>query len=336
MTTEQWRDVVGYEGIYMVSDHGRCARQMKPSKHRDGYTKTSFKLAERTRYTSVHVLVAETFLGPKPKDFQVNHKDGNKANNCIDNLEYASVADNARHAIRFGLRATGEAINTAKLTAEQVIEIRQLRDEESYSCGTIAVQFGVQLSTIARIVNGTAWKQIDTPAETPIPTIARSNEEWQPVIGWENYLISSHGRVAHLLSLSRRADDYLRIQLQCAGKSRSVYVHTLVAKAFLPDYSDNLLISHRDGDRSNNRVNNLFLITTSERNQRTIERFGSQPGVKKGADNNMAKLTESTVREIRQLYASGEYSCRKLGERFGVTKQTVWHIVKQKTWQHVE
>lgn len=107
--TEEWRDIEGLEGKYKVSNFGNILslkfnkqtqeRLLKLSTDSDGYA--VIHIGEKMR--KVHRLVAEAFL-PKidGKDF-VNHIDGNKKNNRVENLEWVTCAENARHARAIGL-----------------------------------------------------------------------------------------------------------------------------------------------------------------------------------------------------------------------------------------
>ena len=68
----------------------------------------------------VHRLVAEAFLENPMNYEQVNHKDGNKRNNCVTNLEWCDGSQNIEHSLKYGLRQTGEEMKNHKLTADQV------------------------------------------------------------------------------------------------------------------------------------------------------------------------------------------------------------------------
>ncbi len=112
---ETWKDVVGFEGIYKISSKGRVrsvlARRGAKSgrilvsrlnKH-TGYLRVTLKAFPRRNERTIHSLVAEAFIGPRPEGFEVNHIDGDKLNNAVENLEYLSHSDNMDHAYRLGL-----------------------------------------------------------------------------------------------------------------------------------------------------------------------------------------------------------------------------------------
>ena len=89
MEKEIWKDIPNYEGIYEISNF-------------KGYLQVGLS-NKGDKTFRVHRLVALTFI-PNPYNLpQVNHKDGNKKNNCVDNLEWISNYDNMQHAVKLGL-----------------------------------------------------------------------------------------------------------------------------------------------------------------------------------------------------------------------------------------
>lgn len=99
---EIWKDVVGYEGLYKVSNFGnvyscRAGRNLKPGNHRDGYRFVILTKNKSKKYETVHRLVAEAFI-PNPNDLPViNHKDENPSNNNVNNLEWCTQQYNATY-----------------------------------------------------------------------------------------------------------------------------------------------------------------------------------------------------------------------------------------------
>lgn len=112
---EIWKDIVGYEGLYQVSNLGRIksyyakngrpsddARLLSGKRDKDGYIEVRLCKNGIVTYTRVHRIVANTFL-QGDVTLQVNHIDGNKANNRVDNLEFVTSKENSVHAHSTGL-----------------------------------------------------------------------------------------------------------------------------------------------------------------------------------------------------------------------------------------
>jgi hypothetical protein len=104
-------------------------------------------------------LVADAFLGPKPPKLDVNHKDGNKRNNRIENLEYVTRSENHRHAFRLGLSKSpftgvkGDAHRNTKITDADVATLRT-----EFASGTtrrdLASRYGISYYTVWDITTG--------------------------------------------------------------------------------------------------------------------------------------------------------------------------------------
>lgn len=128
-----------------------------------GYFTVGLKVAPRKkRRVDVHRLVAMAFMGACPVGKEVNHIDGDRLNNCAENLEYVTHRENMRHAARLNLlgieRWSGERCKTAKLTNRQARSIRdrKLSGEKS---SALATEFKVSRDTVLRIASGSAWRR---------------------------------------------------------------------------------------------------------------------------------------------------------------------------------
>lgn len=202
---EEWRTFS--DGIYEVSNLGNVRRAVdginthagrakKVSLSGNGYLIFGHCVNGKRKNILVHRAVAEAFLGPCPSGMQVNHKDGNKTNNRVDNLEYVTVSGNAKHAIKMGLasapteRARGERHWThlhpdlvargerngastkpectlrgsecpsSKLTEADVRRIRHLHN----TCASqmdIANQFGISRRNVNQIINYKSWRHVE-------------------------------------------------------------------------------------------------------------------------------------------------------------------------------
>ena len=115
-----WEDIEGFEGLYKVSDKGEVvslertvwngfgfhilkSRTLTKNIAGAGYHKVSLRKNGKTWQKYVHRLVARHFLGDGFKGAQVNHKDGDKTNNSLSNLEWCTAEENLKHAKETGL-----------------------------------------------------------------------------------------------------------------------------------------------------------------------------------------------------------------------------------------
>ena len=134
---EMWKEVKGYGGKYQVSNLGnvrsvdrtfvnacgvmvtRKGSMLKPIQKRDGYMKVTMHREGKVNTELIHRLVAKAFI-PNPNNLpQVNHKDGNKRNNDVSNLEWCTALSNMHHAKQHGLR--NNALKYAKSMRKAVI-----------------------------------------------------------------------------------------------------------------------------------------------------------------------------------------------------------------------
>jgi hypothetical protein len=128
---EQWRDVIGFEDLYEVSNHGQIR-----SKKTNAIKKLTFSKKENRPYLGLwknnkvkickpHRLVLEAFVGKCPKGLEGCHNDGNTLNNHINNLRWDTPKNNHADKVRHGTTNRGERCGTAKLTLEQVRAIME-------------------------------------------------------------------------------------------------------------------------------------------------------------------------------------------------------------------
>ncbi len=169
----RWRPVVGFEGFYEVSDDGLVmslnyrrtgkAALLKTPPHasRQGYMRCLLRNGTTKASMLVHRMVAEAFLGPPPhpSKWTVNHKDGDKLNNLLENLEWASPKDQVHHADEvLGKHRRGEKCGMAKLTNEQAAEIAERGRSESRVA--IAAEFGIASASVYGIMTGQRWSSV--------------------------------------------------------------------------------------------------------------------------------------------------------------------------------
>lgn len=160
------KPIQGYENRYLISSYGRVysirgKRWLKYSVPKCGYPQVGLCVHNKRVNYMIHRLVAQTFLNkPIDKDY-VNHIDGNKLNNRVDNLEWVTRSENEKHAYIHGLitPTRGELSGASKLTWEQVKIIRQMYNKQHYSTRQLAKIFNVGKSTIQSITSNHTWKE---------------------------------------------------------------------------------------------------------------------------------------------------------------------------------
>lgn len=175
--TETWKVIADWPD-YAVSDLGRvkrlttrtCAKAgtiLRQSWRGGGKTDQGYlavdlsKPATPKRTFSVHVLVAEAFLGPRPEGLVPNHMDGDRANNARANLEWSTQSRNVQHAYELGLSdARGECNGQAILTDAIVIDIRRKATGRRGEAVAIARQLGVSEATIRDVIKGRTWAHL--------------------------------------------------------------------------------------------------------------------------------------------------------------------------------
>ena len=170
---EIWKDVVGYEGFYQVSNLGRVksfhknkVKILEPHCDKTSRSYPRVNLCKENCMVKklVHVLVAEAFI-PNPQGKpMVNHKDGNKRNNRVDNLEWVTNSENVRHAFRIGLnrRKKGTDVYNAKFCEDEIKYIREnyIPRDEIFGANAMAKKFGVVKSTILNIIHRKTYPNV--------------------------------------------------------------------------------------------------------------------------------------------------------------------------------
>lgn len=157
-----WRDVSGYEGLYQVSDSGvvrnkRTSAVLKVSINHGGYERVKlYKHIDGKRVAKtflVHRLIALSFVPNEENKPQVNHIDGNKKNNCANNLEWCTQSENLAHSVRIGLRDMSCCTNVTKKKVEQwSLDGKHINTWNSMS--DAARMLGLQVSNISRCCAG--------------------------------------------------------------------------------------------------------------------------------------------------------------------------------------
>lgn len=171
-TIEQWADIPGYEGRYQISSFGNVRRLFKRGDklplsllvqgNVNGYPLISLHgLPRKRKWFLVHRLVMLVFEGACPDGYEVNHKNGDKKDNRLSNLEYLTPSQNIKHSFdALGRQPVrGEQHYQSKFTEQQVLEMRELR-QQGWLIREIADKYQGNFGTISHIIQRKTWKHI--------------------------------------------------------------------------------------------------------------------------------------------------------------------------------
>ena len=169
-------------------------------------------------------------------------------------------------------------------------------------------------------------------------------EIWKPIIDYEDlYEVSNLGNVRSLVNNGRHkrsvpkllkpdnARSHARVTLSKNGKTKRFFSSCLVLTAFVGERPQGFQCSHIDGNPGNDFLTNLCWESCQDNNERKFVHGTSQIGECHGR----SKLTDALVLEIRELYALGQHSLRKLAIMFNVDRGTITQVVYRRTWTHI-
>jgi hypothetical protein len=168
-----WKNIPGYESLYQISDTtivkriiGKsCLKEriIQPHKRKDGYLYVTLYKNRKRKHLTIHRLMLESFVCPRPKGKEGCHNDGNKDNNFIPNLRWDTRSENQKDSIRHGTHFSlekGQRCLFAKLNELQVRIIKHLLKEGILFQREIAKIFNVSRKCISAIKNNQTWKHV--------------------------------------------------------------------------------------------------------------------------------------------------------------------------------
>lgn len=175
---ETWKDVLGFENYYEVSNTGLVrskprlvirkngrphtvkSKILKPCISTDGYLKSCFSINGKLYPFAVHRVAANSFLG-KQDGYEVNHINGIKTDNRIENLELLTHSENIKHAVKLGLLpVTRGSQRTQAKTTESVIKLMQEMRAKGIQRKVILSELNLSLHTYKDVIRGKSWRHV--------------------------------------------------------------------------------------------------------------------------------------------------------------------------------
>lgn len=259
-SVEIWKPVKNYEEKYIVSSYGNVKNlltryEFKPCL-RGGYYSVGLSKDNNKRSEYIHRLVAMSFIENPSNLPVVNHKNGNKLDNTLENLEFASIINNVRHAASTGLtKYKNKIVNKYSLDG-QFLETFSSVKEASEKNGVTESALYCTLSGRTKTCKKFIWKYQDENVSVINIPDGKSYEDY------ENYIITRCGQVYNIktkkyLKLKKTLGGYLSVMLYKNSISKQYYIHCLVAKTFIENPLNYPMINHIDGNKQNNNITNL-------------------------------------------------------------------------------
>lgn len=294
--TTFWEDIVG---DYEVSTHGQVHNKsngitLKYGMSTTGYRQVSIYSNGKRKQQPIHRLTAQTFLLNPDNKPVVNHKDGNKLNNHISNLEWVTYSENAIHSVNTGLSTSRKEIRQYTLDGKFIKKWK--------SAAEASRQTGINRSCIRdcckgiqKMAGGFIWKDVIKKINEP-KIEYKLTDDFIDIIDYPNYMISPRGEIysknKKILLKLNTGTCYKTVCLYALGEFGSFKVHRLVAEHFIENPDNLPVVNHKDGDKLNNDVENLEWVTT-------------QQNVQHGVDTGLTKATNEAP--VLQYNSKGKF-----------------------------
>jgi len=267
--TEIWSKIKDpeFEEFYEASSFGniRSVKRKKILKPalRTGYLSITLCNPLFKRTENIHRIIALTFID-NPKELPVvNHKNGDKTCNRVENLEWCSYKENSQHALdTFLTKPSCKKVEQYSIDGDLIERFNSIREaEKKTGVGNRSISAACrgQRSTS----HGFCWKYVVKHS-----VVEKTDVQGKPIEDFPNYIVTKDGKIYSISSkrylILNPNGNYYYVKLCNNTIKKDFYVHVIVATAFIPKQGTNKIVNHKNLDKHDNRVENLEWITHSE------------------------------------------------------------------------
>lgn len=282
---EEWKIIKDFQ-LYSVSNlgnvkHNKSQKLKKLSLDSSGYISIRLmKEDDKKSYLiKVHRIVAQTFLDNPENKQTVNHKNHKRDDNRLDNLEWATMKEQNIHKKSIPLMTGGKGVLQYDLEMNYIQTFGSIREAGRFIDKDREDTTSSHISTVCNGNRPTAygfiWKHINYDDI--------ENEIWKEItINNVIFNVSNKGRVKskrNIISFGAKENNgYRRANSNGDNQTnQKIYVHRLVAKTFLniPEDIDKIIVNHIDGNKENNKVENLEWVTAKENSNHAVKETGT-------------------------------------------------------------
>jgi hypothetical protein len=175
-------------------------------------------------------------------------------------------------------------------------------------------------------------------------------EYWVPIHGFNNYYVSNLGRIKSVdriikrtdgiitkkngkikIATQRQSNGYLSIRLYNVGKDKLVFVHRVIAKAFIPNPEGKNFVNHIDGNKLNNNISNLEWCTSSENNKHAI--ITGLRSYKSGCNHRLSFLSHQDIASIREMHKNN-VKAGVIKNKYNLSYGAYYNIIKRISYKN--
>lgn len=344
---EEWRKI--NDSNYIISNMGRImnikSNEFITNNNIAGYYNVNLSINDDKRYSyRLNRLLAYAFIPNLDESKKIiNHKDGDKLNNKIFNLEWSTQSDNINHSYQeLDNKARTESVIQMDLDGKEIKKFDSIT-KASNETGAARTHISSVCNGKRKSCGGYKWKY---DKQEDREEVNLSN--FQNIPNFPKYKIDINGTIyseyTKKILKSQLVNGYLKINLKNNKKEKNCFIHQLVAITYIPNLDKNKkFVNHKDGNRSNNNKNNLEWCTISENNKHSYFRSDSKRKnkiriIKK--DKNTGKILDD-FKTKKDAYTDANISKNIFNKYLDGERehdQFIWEIhseskhIKQKTY----